>query len=40
MFHVADSISEGFPLKDIPLMHSIAKVTYEEALERSKHRAC
>jgi hypothetical protein len=37
MFHVAASIDGGCPLKDIPLMHSIAKVTSEVALERSKH---
>jgi hypothetical protein len=37
MFHVAAGIAAGHPLKDIPLMHSIAKVTYEAAMERSRH---
>lgn len=37
MFHVAAGIACGNPLKEIPLMHSIAKVTSEMALERSKH---
>jgi hypothetical protein len=40
MFHVAAGIAGGYPLKDIPLMHSIAKVTYDVAMERSKHRTC
>ncbi len=37
MFHVAAGIAGGHPLKDIPLMLSIARVTYEVAMERSKH---
>ena len=37
MYHVAVGIAAGHPLKDIPLMLSIAKVTYEAAMERNKH---
>jgi hypothetical protein len=37
MYHVAAGIAVGHPLKDIPLMLSIAKVTYEAAMERNKH---
>jgi hypothetical protein len=37
MYHVAAGIAAGHPLKDIPLMLSIAKVTYEAAMERNKH---
>jgi hypothetical protein len=37
MFHVAAGIAAGNPLKDIPLMLSIARVTYEVAMERNKH---
>lgn len=35
MFHVAAAVAAGSPLKDIPLMHSIAGVSYEAAMERS-----
>ncbi len=35
MFHVAAAVAAGSPLKDIPLMHSIAEVSYEVAMERS-----
>lgn len=37
MYHVAAGIAAGNPLKDIPLMHSVARVTYEVAMERNKH---
>lgn len=37
MFHVASGIAAKHPLKDMPLMLSIARVTYEVAMERSKH---
>jgi hypothetical protein len=37
MFHVAAGVAVGRPLKDIPLMLSIAKITYEVAMERNKH---
>jgi len=34
MFHVADAVAAGTPLKKIPLMISIAEVSYEVAMER------
>jgi hypothetical protein len=36
MFHVADAVAAGSPLKDIPLMVSIAEVSYEVAMEREQ----
>jgi hypothetical protein len=40
MFHVADAVAAGSPLKDIPLMFSIAEVSYEVAMERSEDLTC
>jgi len=37
MFHVAAGVAAGHPFKDIPLMFSIAKVTYQVAMERNEH---
>jgi hypothetical protein len=37
MFHVAAGVAAGNPLKDMPLMLAIARVTYEVAMERGKH---
>jgi hypothetical protein len=37
MFHVATAIAAGHPLREIPLMLSIARVTYEVSMERNKH---
>jgi hypothetical protein len=37
MFHAAACIAGGRPLRDIPLMQSVAMITYEVAMERSKH---
>jgi hypothetical protein len=34
MFHVADSMASGVPLKEIPLMLSIAEITFAVAMER------
>jgi hypothetical protein len=34
MFHLADAVASGVPLKEIPLMLSIAEITFAVALER------
>ena len=34
MFHLADSVASGVPLKEIPLMLSIAEITFAVAMER------
>jgi hypothetical protein len=34
MFHLADTMASGVPLKEIPLMLSIAEITFAVALER------
>ena len=40
MLHVADAVAAGSQLKDIPLMFSIAEVSYEVAMERSTDLTC
>ena len=35
MFHLADAVASGRPLKEIPLMLSIAELTFAVAMERN-----